>query len=196
MTIKQFNGSYLIHEDRILFRFNTHKQEEYRFWFTRRITQFILGITSHMFAKKFEETHSLDAAKALREFENQTIIESVKSENQISQNYEPGLIFPLGFDPLLVMDVSFGLMKDDKKIEPFSPEKMNEIGVVMSLDFMLPGGANLNLKLDQSTLQMMRVLLDQLNSKTTWGKVANPIKNHPQDEQDLHLKSSKNISIH
>ncbi|MDH6242196.1 hypothetical protein M2125_002016 [Polynucleobacter sphagniphilus] len=31
MTIKQFNGSYLANEDRVLFHFNTQDQAEYRF---------------------------------------------------------------------------------------------------------------------------------------------------------------------
>ena len=69
MTIKQFNGSYSANEDRILFRFNTQNQEEYRFWFTRRVTLFILAATSHLLSKKLEQTHSADAVKALNEFE-------------------------------------------------------------------------------------------------------------------------------
>ena len=43
MSIKQFNGSYMPNEDRLMFRFNTVEDDEYRFWFTRRVTLFILA---------------------------------------------------------------------------------------------------------------------------------------------------------
>ena len=57
----------MVSEDRILFRFNTQNQEEYRFWLTRRVTLFILAATSHLLSKKLEQTHSPDAAKALND---------------------------------------------------------------------------------------------------------------------------------
>jgi len=40
---------------------------------------------------------------------------------------------------------------------------------VLSMDFILPGGANLNLKLGGPTLQAMCLLLDQLRESTGWG---------------------------
>ena len=91
MTIKQFNGTYFLNEDRILFRFNTQNQEEYRFWFTRRTTLFLLAASAHLLAKKLEQTHSPDAIKALNEFEKQAILDSVKSEASQAQVYESGV---------------------------------------------------------------------------------------------------------
>ncbi|CAN1485797.1 hypothetical protein MCEZE4_00051 [Burkholderiaceae bacterium] len=40
---------------------------------------------------------------------------------------------------------------------------------VLSMDFVLPGGANLNLKLGGPTLQAMCLLLDQLRETAAWG---------------------------
>ena len=51
MTIKQFNATYLANDDRLLFRFNTSEDTEFRFWFTRRVTLFILAATSHLLVK-------------------------------------------------------------------------------------------------------------------------------------------------
>ena len=196
MSIRQFNASYLANEDRILFRFNTQNQEEYRFWFTRRVTLFILAATSHLLAKKLEQTHSPDAAKAMNEFEKVAILEVVKSEDSQSQAYETGLNFPLGFDTILVLDVTCALTKNGEKIAKIEDVNEGEIDDVLSLDLMLPGGANLNLKLAVNLLQAMCVLLDQLRQQAGWGEAILQIKNTPDEEQSLEIKTNQNISIH
>jgi hypothetical protein len=68
MSIKQFNGSYVSNEDRLLFRFNTSDDSEYRFWLTRRITLFFLAATDHLVEKQLEKSHSKHTAKAITEF--------------------------------------------------------------------------------------------------------------------------------
>jgi hypothetical protein len=196
MSIKQFNAAYLANEDRILFRFNTQNQEEYRFWFTRRVTLFILAATSHLLAKKLEQTHSPDAAKALNQFEKDAILEAAINENSQSRAYEAGLNFPLGFDPILVLDVTCALTKDGEKLAQISDIKDGQIDDILSLDFALPGGANLNLKLAINTLQAMCVLLDQLRQQAGWGEAILHMKNMPDEEQSLEIKTNTNISIH
>jgi hypothetical protein len=196
MSIKQFNAAYLANEDRILFRFNTQNQEEYRFWFTRRVTLFILAATSHLLAKKLEQTHSPDAAKALNQFEKDAILEAAINENSQSQAYEAGLNFPLGFDPILVLDVTCALIKDGEKLAQISDIKDGQIYDILSLDFALPGGANLNLKLAINILQAMCVLLDQLRQQAGWGEAILNVKNSPAEEQSLEIKTTTNISIH
>jgi hypothetical protein len=196
MTIKQFNGTYLPQEDRILFRFNTQSQEEYRFWFTRRTTLFILAATTHLLSKKLEQTHSSDAAKAMNDFEKEAILETAKNENSAAQAYESGVNFPLGFDPILVMDVTCALTKDGEKLVHISDVHEGEIDPDLSMDFVLPGGANLNLKLPPNTLQMMCVLLGQLRLQAGWGEALLQTKNSPSEEQNFEVKTSKNISIH
>lgn len=196
MGIKQFNGTYLVNEDRILFRFNTQNQEEYRFWFTRRVTLFILAATSHLLAKKLEQSYSPDAAKALNEFEKQAILDAAKSEQSASPSYEGGQNFPLGFDPILVQDVTCALTKNGEKLAQMSDLKEGEIDSDLSIDFALPGGANLNLKLPPNTLQTMCVLLDQLRLQGGWGEAVLQMKNSPAEEQNSEVKMSENISIH
>lgn len=196
MSIKQFNGTYMVSEDRILFRFNTQNQEEYRFWLTRRVTLFILAATSHLLSKKLEQTHSPGAAKALNEFERQAILDSVKHENSQTQVYESGAHYPLGFDPVLVMDVTCALTKNGEKIAKIEDAKDGEIDEALSVDFVLPGGANINLKLAGNTLQAMRVLLDQLRLQAGWGDAVMQSLNMSVDDEVFQSKSSKNISIH
>ena len=196
MGIKQFNGTYLMNEDRILFRFNTQNQDEYRLWFTRRTTLFILAATAFLLAKKMEQTHSPDAAKAINQFEREAILELAKNQNIEPPAYESGLHFPLGFDPILVMDVTCALTKNGEKLMQLSDLKEGEIDPDLSIDFALPGGANLNLKLPPNTLQTMCVLLDQLRLQAGWGEAVLQIKNVATEEQNSEVKMSENISIH
>ncbi|MBT8614578.1 hypothetical protein G6652_08845 [Polynucleobacter paneuropaeus] len=196
MTIKQFNGAYLANEDRILFRFNTQNQEEYRFWFTRRVALFILAATSHLLAKKLDQTHSPDAAKAVSAFEKEAILEATKNEHASQQAYEAGLNFPLGFDPILVMDVTCALTQNGEKLAQLSDLQGGLIDDLISIDFALPGGANLNLNLAIGTLQAMCVLLDQLRQQAAWGEAILQVNNAPNEEQAMQVKTSKNVSIH
>lgn len=196
MTIKQFNGAYFAHDDRILFRFNTQNQDEYRFWFTRRVTLFILAAASHLLAKKLEKTHSVDAANALNQFEKEAIAKGVVEEKSSEQIYESGCKFPLGFDPILVLDVTCSLVNNDEKLPKISNQNEGENSSDLSIDFVLPGGANINLKLPQFTLQAMCVLLDQLRTQAGWGEAILQAKNLSPDEQIAEEKTSKNISIH
>lgn len=187
MSIKQFNGTYYPQEDRILFRFNTADQAEYRFWFTRRITLFILGATTHLITTKLESTHTPAVAQALSEFERDAVQSSVKPDTQSgsSQVYEAGSTYPLGADSLLVMDVKCTLGKDS--------QRGSDIDVLV-LDLSLPGGGNVNLKLSGATLHTMCALLDQLRVKAHWGS---PLSFAGRSAiEEAALPDSPKISIH
>ena len=84
MTIKQFNATYLANDDRLLFRFNTGEDTEFRFWFTRRVTLFILAATSHLLVKNLEQSHTPEAAKAIAEFGEEAVKRRESSERPSS----------------------------------------------------------------------------------------------------------------
>jgi len=159
MTIKQFNATYSAHDDRVLFRFNTVEDTEFRFWFTRRVSLFILAATAHLIAKNLEQTHSPEAAKAIVDFSKESIQaeKGGQGTNQVDA-YQPANNFPLGADSLLVMDVKCALEKQAQED-------------VLSLDLVLPGGANINLKMAGQTLHAMCALLNQLREHAAWGDV-------------------------
>ena len=94
------------------------------------------------------------------------------------------------------MDVTCALTKNGEKITKIEDVKDGEIDNALSVDFVLPGGANLNLKLAGNTFQTMRVLLDQLCQQAGWGEVAMLSSNSPQELENFQTKSSKNTSIH
>jgi hypothetical protein len=178
MTIKQFNATYLAHDDRLLFRFNTIEDTEFRFWFTRRVSLFILAATSHLIVKNLEQTHSPEAAKAIADFGKQSI-QVEKSGQGVPQvdAYQPANNFPLGADPILVMDVKCSLEKHEQED-------------VLSLDLVLPGGANINLKMAGPTLQAMCALLNQLREHAQWGEVP-VVLEAAVAKQDLESESKK-----
>ena len=198
------NASYLVNEDRVLFRFNTQDQSEYRLWLTRRVTLFILAASSHLLAINLEKRHSPDAAKALNEFEREALFEATKTANAGAQTYESGVHFPIGFDPLLVMDVTCSLVDEGKTTQSKSPSKESVLSNAISVDFALPGGANLNLQLPENMMRAMSVLLDQLRQQAGWGEVILSIKkmnettskNDVDNDGDAPEKSVKNISLH
>lgn len=159
MGIKQFNASYLTHDDRLLFRFNTTENSEFRFWLTRRVTLFILAATSHLLVKNLEQSHTPEAAKAIAEFTEEAVKkEREQQEAKKPETYEPADTYPLGADPVLVMDVKCSFEKQ-------------EGDDLLSLDLVLPGGANINLKMAGPTLQAMCLLLNQLREHAAWGEV-------------------------
>ena len=181
MGIKQFNATYLAPDDRLLFRFNTTEDTEFRFWFTRRVTLFILAATQHLIIKNLEQTHSPEAAKAIAEFSKE-VIQIEPATQGISQvsNYQPAENYPLGADPLLVMDAKCTLKKE-------GTEEM------LSLDLVLPGGANINLQMVGPTLQAMCALLNQLREHAAWGDVPQVIE---ASEAGEGLNEGRKPSVH
>lgn len=159
MSIKQFNATYLAPDDRLLFRFNTTEDTEFRFWFTRRITLFILAATQHLTVKSLEQAHAPEIAKAIADFDKEVMKSNPESKGvSKAEAYQPASNYPLGADPLLVMDAKC------------TPEKQgSEDGV--SLDLVLPGGANINVKMAGPTLQALCALLNQLREHAVWGAV-------------------------
>ncbi len=200
MSIKQINATYLVSEDRILFRFNTQDQAEYRLWFTRRVALFLLAASSHLLSKKREQERSAQALKALNEFEKEAFLEAAKTANAGQQTYESGTQFPIGSDPLLVMDITCALIKNDGKLEEkiSSEERTFEDG--LSVDFILPGGAQLNLKLAGNMMRSTCLLLDQLRQQAGWGEATLVVKSESENDSEsdpiLNEKLTQKISIH
>jgi len=186
MGIKQFNGTYFPQEDRLIFRFNTADDSEYRLWFTRRVTLFILAAANHLIQAQLEKQHTPDVAKAISEFERESLKKNVKEDSQAGQSsYEPGSHYPLGADPLLVLDV---------KCTQHREVRAESTTDALSIDLTLPGGGNLNLRLAGQTLTGMCLLLDQLRVKAGWGLATTDIP--ASSEQSAFPTSQKSIRIH
>jgi hypothetical protein len=196
MAIKQLNASYLVHEDRILLRFNTPGGAEYRLWITRRVSLFILAASTHLLTKYLEQIHTAETAKAIDAFEKEALVEASKIANAAPNEYQSGIQFPLGSEPILVMDVSCSLMQNNASDGGNLDVNSSGNHDIVSIDFVLPGGANLNLKLASTMVRAINLLLDQLRQQAGWGEAVFAIQNDGKTAADLHEKKSHSSALH
>lgn len=196
MSIKQINATYLVNEDRILLRFNTPEEAEYRLWITRRIGLFMLVATTHLLTKQLEQSHAPDTAKAIDAFEKEALVEASKIANTTPNEYQSGIQFPLGAEPILVMDVSCSLLQNNASNNSNSDAITSSNQDIISIDFALPGGANLNLKLASNMVRAITLLLDQLRQQAGWGEAVFAIQNDGKTTADLNEKNSHSSALH
>lgn len=196
MSIKQINATYLVNEDRILLRFNTPEEAEYRLWITRRVGLFMLVATTHLLTKQLEQSHAPDTAKAIDAFEKEALVEASKIANTTPNEYQSGIQFPLGAEPILVMDVSCSLLQNNASNNSNSDAITSSNQDIISIDFALPGGANLNLKLASNMVRAITLLLDQLRQQAGWGEAVFAIQNDGKTTADLNEKNSHSSALH
>lgn len=196
MAIKQINATYLVNEDRILLRVNTPEEAEYRLWLTRRVTLFILAASSHLLTKQLEQSHAPDTAKAIDAFEKEALLEASKIANSAAAEYQSGIHFPLGAESILVMDVSCSLLQNNATEASKSSAIADSNHDIISIDFVLPGGANLNLKLASAMVRAITLLLDQLRQQAGWGEAVLAIQNGDDAASNLQQKNSHSSALH
>lgn len=155
MSIKQLNATYLLQEDRILFRINTEAKEEFNFLLTRRVALFILAASAHLVEKVLEQKHDPVTAKAVADFEQKNLVGSDLN----GPDFLSGETFPLGNQPLLVLDVTCGLSEAEGGGEQ-----------QFSIDFVLAKDQSINLKLPKPMLIALRLLLENLCDQASWGR--------------------------
>ena len=186
----------MVNEDRILLRLNTPEEAEYRLWITRRVSLFILAASTHLLTKYLEQTHTAETAKAIDAFEKEALVEASKIANASPNEYQSGIQFPLGSEPILVMDVSCSLLQNNASEGNNSHANSSGNHDIVSIDFALPGGANLNLKLASTMVRAINLLLDQLRQQAGWGEAVFAIQNDGKTAADLHEKKSHSSALH
>jgi hypothetical protein len=161
MSIRQFNGSWVPAEDRLLIRLSTGDDEEFRLSLTRRVTRVLLGGGRQLTQKALERTHAPDQAQAIREFEQQAI----RQNADFSVAYQEARTLPLGEAPVLVSELVM-------RIE----------GEQISIDFRLANGRNLKLMLPRAMLYTFLLLLDRLQQQAQWDLDVAPVAQQPAIE--------------
>jgi len=147
MTIKQFNGHYDLREDRILFKFNTHQDSEYRLILTRFIVEKILQAVTRLIQNSLEKTHNAQIAKVIQEFQD----DGVEKSANLSQQYLGAQNLPLGESPLLVTGM-----------------RLSYADSQFLIGFQLANNKTLNTKLSKENTQTMSFLLKKLAQKANW----------------------------
>lgn len=162
MTIKQFNGQWAGEEDRLLFRFNTQDDREFRFWLTRNATKTIITGSQPLFAEILKARFTPGTAEVVQEFQQEAAIQTT----QFSETYTSGGNLVLGEKPLLVTRVS-----------------MQAENGLMSIDLRLETRQNVNIKIAPPVFQKMVLLLIRLQEQAQWN-IDPPhtgAKNPPED---------------
>ena len=196
MSIKQINATYLANEDRILLRFNTPEEAEYRFWITRRVGLFTLAATTHLLTKHLEQTHTAETAKVIGAFEQEAFVEASNMANSTVAEYQSGIQFPLGSEPILVMNASCSLLQSNTTDGSNTGVIASNSNEIISIDFALPGGANLNLKLASPMVRAITLLLDQLRQQAGWGEAVFAMQNDGNTTAELNQKKSHSSALH
>ncbi|MBT8519244.1 hypothetical protein G6734_00045 [Polynucleobacter paneuropaeus] len=174
MSIKQFNGVYDKKEDRIFFRFNTHDDQEFRFWLTRFITKGILSAVDQLMQKGLETKHNAQIAEVIKEFQKDTVAKTTKT----NENYLGAQNTPLGEHPILVSAMNFNLSGD-----------------TFGMDFKLPDNKTLNIKLPTQSMQGMALLLRKLSVNAQWG-ITDDVETATLSTATVDPAGSKTNAIH
>ena len=149
MSIKQLNASYVPEEDRVLFRFTTLQNQEYRLWLTRSVIKEILSIGAQASVAVLAKEHPPEQVKAIAQFKQKT-----NAENAQFTTFEPAANFPIGGLPLLVNRCKLSLQSN-----------------TMTLEFLLVKGQVIGLKLTEEMISQMRILLQTIAMRANWGLV-------------------------
>ncbi len=101
MSIRQFNASYILAEDRILMRVTLETDEEFRFWLTRACLRGFFRQVDAWLAPRDDST-----AAAVQAFQREAGIAQADFQSPL----RPGEKLPLGAAPVLVeaIDVDAG----------------------------------------------------------------------------------------
>lgn len=171
MSVKQFNGTYFNQEDRILLRFNTVDESEFRLWLTRFMTSHFLKAVRQLVQKKLERQHNPQVAQVLQEFQE----DGLKQATNFQETYEPASRLPLGEEAILVTGLN-----------------LTTEGEFFSIDFLLMNQKNLNLKIPVQAVQALALLLDQLQEKAGWKINLDdpPLAHQPSEEMPVPNKKS------
>ena len=149
MGIKQFTGEWVAQEDRVLFRFNTHDNEEFSIWLTRHILHSLLHGTQQLSAKRLQNQHTTpEVAQAVQAFQQEVMAQNM----DFGQAFQSGDKKPLGEQPHLVK----GLVIQQNEEQT-------------SIEFQMVNGLSLNLGLPNQVLQQMLILLTKLQDTANWG---------------------------
>jgi hypothetical protein len=111
MTIKQFNANWVSHEDRILLRFNTVQDQEYRLWLTRHTLKDLLENAQKLIQASIGKTHRPEVAELIESFQKQKIQNKIVS----GVGFTESKAYPLGEKPLLVTNIN--VLSDSKRIK-------------------------------------------------------------------------------
>ena len=184
--IKQFSASFDKIQDRLLLRFNTTQNQEFRFWLTRRrVINFLEMIPRHseqakMIISNMEESFELTKQKidsgkknlaSSNKDENKQFVEILKKteinkeKKNLMPNFITGKIFPTGEEAILVREIDCKLVNKSYNI-----------------NFYLANNKKVNFSLSLDTFLSLHSLLEMKAKKADWN-----IQDHYFTQESINL---------
>ncbi|MDZ4202562.1 MAG: hypothetical protein U1C96_10515 [Gallionella sp.] len=152
MKINQVNFTYVPLEDRLLFRFNTQDQVEFRMWLTRAKSLALRDLLNESVKLDFQQQAqdlAQPAMQAVMEFKRDAVLAGADYKTVFSNQ---AASFPLGEHPVLVADVA-----------------LDSVPGAALLNLKLVSGQTLGLSLNHELgLAIGKLLSDVLNG-VDWG---------------------------
>lgn len=171
MSISQFNALYDNQQDRILFRFNTQQQQEYRFWLTRFMTMKLIQTIEGLTQKKIETKHNPQIAQVIQEFQ----ADAVQKTTNLKEPFQPVQNFPLGQIPILITG--------------FSVQAKDEM---FSFSLQLDGNKKLGFNVpDRVTQSLVFLLKKTAAEKAQWNLVSEQVLTPASESQVTSVDSKK-----
>jgi hypothetical protein len=147
--IKQINGKYLPQQDRLLIRIKTRNEEEYRLFFTRRVTQTVVKAFQEFNLIKVKNSDPRLNTKEIEDFRRDAVQQSITSGG----SYASGTHLPLGESPKLICNVKCNSSKKNGLL----------------LYFEMLDKTHLKLVFGMYLINVFLEVLDRLQRKANWG---------------------------
>lgn len=156
MKIHQINFAYMPVEDRMLFRFNTSDNAEFRLILTRAMSINLLTQMKAIIQINLEREYPAvveDSLRALGDFKRESAIKNSDYQTPYSSQIAT---YPIGEQPLLVIGLA-----------------MSVVNGAPSLGFQLPTNQTLNISLDHDLSQAINKLFIDNLAAVNWGILFN-----------------------
>lgn len=136
-------------EDRVIFRFNTNDNSEFRMWFTRALLHGLIQECSKVAIRSELLLSKNINAQVISDFK-----QDVVQANTQFTDFIPSSNYPLGENPVLVKRVSYGL---EQKL------------FVLAFDLTI--GQTITLRLNDDLFAKFRLLMDTIEKRASWGLI-------------------------
>jgi hypothetical protein len=175
-SIRQFSANWSSVQDRILLRFNTPKNEEYRLWLTRLVVKSLFDQAFELIQKILSRKHDARVAALIQDFQRQKI----NNHMNAGQVFQEGGMRPLGDAAILVTHLN--LLASDEMVTTLTLHLSTQQKIAVPLNF--------------HALQSMVYLIEKLQIQAGWSLHLGEMRLFQSDEILHDDREPNNNNVH